>query len=803
MSDTMTPPVAQDPNPLSLGNVGHFLGNAVNAAAFNAGDLIPGVKDWREDPRYKTASDWGGGTGLVGSMFIPGGILAKGLGKGLQAAGAANTGAKLLKVGEFMNGAGKTDALTNLGRGALLGAEQAVPRAAIAMTPQGGGESPQDALAQSALGTGLGGGLGVVGGAIGKGIGKLVGKDTLEPGGLLERDLSGKIREDAGNQYLASHFDTSARAFREWADNIPGVGPTGKINSLDDGKQNFIDFTVKHGLLNNDNVKDYHAALGEVFDHGKNAFEDSGEQFIKPGSVAMKAENGAETAATMPQPPDWLQNYPGFRKLQNMLIPFVSKEGAESKLADTLSGLQKQFDDAKLAGFNGTDAVMNTLGKIERSNIPGASTNDKVEGMIAGTIKDALQEHGFDLAKDVPEAQSLIQQLGLSSVKDAKEAYRTLGPWRYNERLQTSKTEPIVTPGSDTAMKNAMMQGFGNMGGIGAGAAIGGAGTGFDFSNPATVPAIIGGGIAGNMLGKGIGGLVNKGLGQAGLKVNQALAPGSDAAQKIENIQNIARGNTPVQQGLAQPTQNLQGLPGRAIQGAPAPAMVGQAPPPAGPVQPGQVPQGGPAQGQQGPASADMGLSQSALPPGLLGPDKQTYENTVNGVIDRLYRQIFFASGNTPMIQGMPTKQEFAQDIAKASNNFDPKMMAKLLIPSGQKDQEDFLRSYQKLENINKVNIQSDLIGKALPVLGGIMDPAAYKIKLQSLATAMTQPEQGGAIDPKKTGQIFNQLDDIIKGWGSPAQKEGLIRQMIQANVGPTVNNLQQFGLLDGTVLGG
>lgn len=769
-----TPPA--DTNPVSLGNVTHFLGNAVNAAAFNAGDLIPGVKPWLEDEQYKGAHDVGTGAGLVGSMFIPGGVLAKGAGLGAKALGAGKLASGLEKASQFMSGAGKTDLATNLLRGAALGAEQAVPRALVAMTPQGGGESIQDAATQAALGAGLGAGIGGVGGAITKGAKKLFGSGKPGEGGMLPDDLGQAAQEATARQVIAGTTGGSARAVRQWADQLKGYGPFGQGEKIDQGLQDLVDFQKKHNLYNNENLKTYQEGLGEVFDAAQNAMNRENTPFFKAVDPE-KIKSGEENAI-----PDWLASNPAYKGLKVSMSGYTKGEqSADDLIGAKMQQLQKQFDTAEDAGLKGMNAVMDRLNKDEQFAINNPNVDARVEAMMSGTIKDALQEHGFDIAKALPETQPLLDKLSLKGMDEAKQAYRTLGPWRWINKLQASKTEPFMTAGSDTATKMAIQGMLGNAGALAAGGALGAGAGGWDPSNPMTYVGAIGGAALGNPIAKGVNAIGNGMMAQEALKANQALKdPNSLLSKGLTGIQNLARGNGPA------PVKNIPMVPGAVIQPN---APVGSA-------------EQSPDNGWHAPMVAPQleSLSQPAMPPGALGG--RTYENTVNGVVDRLYRQTFLNNGEMPR-PGDPTKQEFAKQLYDASNGFDPIKMAKVLIPGDEKGQDDFIRSVQKMKALAGVNVERDLISKALPTLGGVLDPVQYGYALDKLAINLAQPESGGQYDQKRMVLIRNQIDGIIKGWGSPQQKQDLVNSVIRQNSGVNTQMLNQFGLTEGTMFEG
>lgn len=119
----------------------------------------------------KMASDIGGGIGTVGSFFIPGGAVAKGLGLGAKALGAGKVAEGLGKAGAFLGGSGG-----KLGQQVLRSGGQALEQSAIRNTldvtedAQGKEKDLGQRLMNIGTETALGGALG---GTLGAGLNKL------------------------------------------------------------------------------------------------------------------------------------------------------------------------------------------------------------------------------------------------------------------------------------------------------------------------------------------------------------------------------------------------------------------------------------------------------------------------------------------------------------------------------------------------------------------------------------------------------------------------------------------------------
>lgn len=130
--------------------------------------------------RNQEASTVGDITGTVGSFFIPGGALVKGLGLGAKAVTAGRVGSGLVRAGQDLSGAGKIGKLGTIGSAALRGAgvagEQAIARGLTNLDFTEGGqnlgqsamESLTDLPGSIAMGAAFGGGFAKLGEKAGK-----------------------------------------------------------------------------------------------------------------------------------------------------------------------------------------------------------------------------------------------------------------------------------------------------------------------------------------------------------------------------------------------------------------------------------------------------------------------------------------------------------------------------------------------------------------------------------------------------------------------------------------------------------
>jgi len=138
-----------------LETVGTFGYDAANSVLLGLPDFIlrTASSDARKEieklrERNREASTAGELGGLVGSMFIPGGVIVRGLGAGAKLAGATNVATKLGKAADWLKGG---ELVGNLGqkigtaalRGGVQTAKQAIPRALLSENiPQSLSELP-------------------------------------------------------------------------------------------------------------------------------------------------------------------------------------------------------------------------------------------------------------------------------------------------------------------------------------------------------------------------------------------------------------------------------------------------------------------------------------------------------------------------------------------------------------------------------------------------------------------------------------------------------------------------------------
>jgi hypothetical protein len=172
------------------------LGGAANQVLFGLPEFIARkvqgdelVNKWIQD--RQGAWDVGSTVGGVGSFFIPGGALAKGLGMGAKALGAGKIASGLDKAADVIKGAqsiGKSPITQKAIQGVAGALEQGIPRALVETAQTGDiGKAGENLLAGAALGGGLGAGAGL----LSKGLGTLAKRGAEQLGELGEKARTG------------------------------------------------------------------------------------------------------------------------------------------------------------------------------------------------------------------------------------------------------------------------------------------------------------------------------------------------------------------------------------------------------------------------------------------------------------------------------------------------------------------------------------------------------------------------------------------------------------------------------------
>lgn len=386
------------------------------------------LKDFRE--AHKLASDIGGGLGTVGSFLIPGGAIAKGAGLGLKALGAARTGEKLAKAGEFLGAGAKAgDTLGTLAvRGAGQAAEQAVPRALTNLdftSPEAFQQSAASSLDSipASLATGAGAGA-----LLGKLASKFAGKTTLRgtapegAGETLSQFGVSEARKAVNNATLAS-AGLQTRAVRSAS---KALGLRGAAAG-------------KHG-------DDYVDELAQgIRDYGINGKRQWDALVDKTRQKWDEIETGFQKNA----PPGWNARLADDLIKDPSLLQHLAEAGNESaatqQLLDSVSHLSVTPD---------LGTVRNKLSNIIKSGLHSTDGDASEKARMALAIKGKIDD--------------FVEQTSGVDVGEAKGLYKLIQPFLWQEGKDIFTVgKPLGELGSPTYEKFL---------GGGVGAALGGGG---------------------------------------------------------------------------------------------------------------------------------------------------------------------------------------------------------------------------------------------------------------------------------------------------------------------------------------
>lgn len=447
--------------------------------------------------KNKLAADIGGGVGLVGSMFVPGGAIAKGAGAGLKTVGSLGKAAKLgeelnllqkagvglEKVGQIASGAnkvGKGAFTQGAAQGLASGLEQAVPRAFIEAGTTGDFSGIPGEIALGGLGgAGAGGILGKAGNLLGK---------TKIGGGEYGETLPGfqlsELRE-AINKKALTDMGIDSRGLRFAVQGLGLRSASSKTNKAGD----YVDDLV--------------AGLNERGIYNKKGFE----SLLEKNHADWQ---NIDDAFTKNAPEGWNKQIAETLKGDNDLLA-AALEAGDDKALDAFDKMIKGIE-----GTKNLSSIRNKLGNIIKDNMTAADPANRVAARLASLTKGKLDEIVADMSG-----------LGDDFIANTKQEYKLLQPFIQTEARNVTKLNNIFSVGSTTAEKTLAQKMAGNIGG---GSLLGGAsaasdvaqGNDVDFGKALGVGAV--GTLAGPLAGKAIAGLANKAVSAAGRQASKVMS---------------------------------------------------------------------------------------------------------------------------------------------------------------------------------------------------------------------------------------------------------------------------------------
>lgn len=295
--------------------------------------------------------------GNVGSMFIPGGQIAK----------LASLGGKiapLAKLGEVAAGA------PSITQGLAAAAEQAVPRAFGSQ--QEGKDVGQRALEAGGQ-IGLGGALGGVLGGV-KSLSGYIPKRPLE-----------EIDEAANDQFLSQVFGkTLARGIRS----VVGtkIGASGQIEKIDNLKSQMVDILSKNNIKNSQQAEDL---VGE-----------NGSAWQKIGNTLNDAMNKGKVVPMWKLPQDFL-DHPDIKEISNL----YGKEGEDA--------IQKMLIQIKNTATDPANTFAKTREILTKNINLGfkGGTQETIQGEAAAAMKNYFDQVAMDLAPNADKDLKALKEI--------------------------------------------------------------------------------------------------------------------------------------------------------------------------------------------------------------------------------------------------------------------------------------------------------------------------------------------------------------------------------------------------------
>lgn len=443
-------------------------------------DTYKYLKDLRS--KNQDAANIGDLAGTIGSMFIPGGAIVKGLGAGAKAVGAVSAADKLAKAGKFLGGTELTGGLlSKIGQGGLRGggqaAEQAIPRALTGVGVADTDKDRQAALAGIPLSIGVGG---IGGAALGPLASKLLGKTKIagkEFGESTPEFLANEAREILDKATL-QQVGLETRGLRRAA---TGAGFGNPRVAATKGQ---------------DYVNELAAGLRAKGIRGKKNFEALVEK-------NRQAWDDIDKAFEKNAPKNWSQEFSNRLATDDDLLQLVDEQGTEAAT--------KAFTDiaGKIAKDTSLPAIKNRLGNMVKSGMNSIDPDEKARGFVANQVRKKLDDY-------VADASGL-------DVTDAKADYKLLQPFMQQEGRDVFKLTKAGS-GSPTFEKAAV-------GSLIGGATQSGIGSEQGFDPGKAVTGLAGGALLGGAANKLLPAILNKGSAELGRLGGGILA--NPTAQKL------------------------------------------------------------------------------------------------------------------------------------------------------------------------------------------------------------------------------------------------------------------------------
>jgi hypothetical protein len=353
---------------------------------------------------HKLASDIGKGAGLVGSAFIPGGAVVKGLGTAARGAGAVKTGNALLDAAKVLAGGEKgAQGLKAVGQGALQGAGTAAEQGLVRVAT--GNEEIEDLPGSIALG-------GVAGGAI-KGIAsKLLPEGALKGGtGEGGAEYAGNELRELANKAVLSSVGVDTRSLRR------AIQQSG----------------LKTALSKTNNAEEY---IGDVAQMVRDRGITGKRGFSALLKEAQDDFENVEAGFRKNAPAGWNQALAKTLDDDSELLTEVTEMGVPAA-EDYFTKAVKE-----IATTSNPGAIRNRLGKFARDRMVSQNVDDRAMARVATAIKSKVDDFIADNSGLPPEVLTA-----------AKHKWKVLQPWIQQEAKDATSLNKIFTGGSPTFEK--------------------------------------------------------------------------------------------------------------------------------------------------------------------------------------------------------------------------------------------------------------------------------------------------------------------------------------------------------------
>jgi hypothetical protein len=729
----------------------------VNAATMGAPDAMVGaisrasgsdaykkLKEFKKENAL--ASDYGTLGGTVASMLVPGGTGYTKAGEAAGKLGLKGAAAGLGKLGSIASGATKLGKGANLlgrvggaiGKGALLGAEQAIPRGIMESIETGNvGKAAGNAALGVGLGGALGGGMQFLGEGL-KGVGGLASKFAQSKGmikapggikGLAQEGAEALGKGKADLSYITDPLEekllkdtikgrlpdlntsTLNKGLKAYARKL-GVDPSGYVRTQ--GKaalESLLGIMDTYGVRNIDDMQDLMEGAGGLFNK---AYDKAAQAGVTPAAILAPAmDAGGEIAE------------------------FAAKYGDDAE--GIIGPIMKQVGDAP--DIRTAKASLDRLMRFVRKN---PKMQETMAGFDAPDLLATLKTKLDDAVVNIDP-----------NLSKAKELWKGLAPIK--ELLARDEIDlPALFSGSPTAEKQALTGAIKNLM----------TGTG----DPAAIAAAA---IASNVGQKAATGIQQVGGFFKGEIANLLRKPENLARLKagIEGVKKIAGGVGKIGQAAVEVAPRVAGA---------APSILSQANE--------KGPQTAPSDKEAQAAQVSAQEAEASVAPEQAEEAKQEVNSKW---ADKVAENVQSAYVEYDVASLGFSYDEFLDAIKKVTNDFEPTISAEIVFPD-KSERTAFLKDYERALQYKAVDVSSALTP------GGFFPSEGHKAGKAQLTdfVARVAGQDPMLMDKKKKKAIDAMINRVAAMKGSQAEKQSALLRELQMSYGIDFRRLSDLGLL-------